>query len=72
MSINSREKRLVDKYGELLTAADLAEIFRYASAASVRKAHSAGRLPVDLHKFPHRRGLFATAESVAKALNQLC
>lgn len=71
MTPESREKRLRDKYGELLTVSELAEVLRYSSGASVRKAHAAGRLPVSLQKFPHRRGLFATAESVANALDQM-
>ena len=68
---DSREQRLRDKYGELLNVTELAEVLRYASGASVRKAHAAGRLPVVLRKFPNRRGWFATAESVASALDEM-
>jgi hypothetical protein len=71
MTVATREKRLLERYGELLTAADLAEVFRYSSDAAVRKAHAAGRLPVRLRKFPNRRGLFATARSVAVAITQI-
>ena len=71
MTIQSRENRLRNKYGELLTVDELAEVLRYSSGASVRKAHAAGRLPVVLRKFPNRRGLFATTESVAQALDQM-
>lgn len=67
----STASRIRAKYGEILTVNELAEVLRYASGASVRKAHSAGRLPVPLKKFPNRRGLFATAESVAAALDEL-
>jgi len=67
----SREQRLLEKYGEVLTPADLAEVLRYSSDAAVRKAHAAGRLPVPLRRFPNRKGLFATVESVAAAISQL-
>jgi len=71
VTTQSRENRLRNKYGELLTVDELAEVLRYSSGASVRKAHAAGRLPVALRKFPNRRGLFATTESVAEALDQM-
>jgi len=71
MTQASREQRLVQKYGEVLTPADLAEVFRYSSDAAVRKAHAAGRLPVPLRRFPNRKGLFATVESVVAAISQL-
>lgn len=71
MTESVREKRLLERYGELLTAADLAEVFRYSSDSAVRKAHAAGRLPVSLRRFPNRRGLFATVESVAAAISRL-
>ena len=62
---------MLEKYGEVLTPADLAEVLRYSSDAAVRKAHAAGRLPVPLRRFPNRKGLFATVESVAAAISQL-
>lgn len=71
MVAKSREERILDRYGELLTAADVAEVFRYSSAAAVRQAHAAGRLPVLLRQFANRRGWFASAASVVEALNQL-
>lgn len=71
MAVPSRESRLLNKYGELLNVNEVAEVLRYKSGASVRKAHAAGRLPVVLRKFPNRRGWFATAESVASALDEM-
>jgi hypothetical protein len=71
MAESVREKRLLERYGELLTASDLAEVLKYSSDAAVRKAHAAGRLPVPLRRFPNRRGLFATVESVAAAISRL-
>ena len=47
---------------------DIAEVFKYSSPSSVRKAHELGHLPVKLRKFPARRGYFATAHSVALAI----
>ena len=55
-------------YGLLLDVDDVVSVFRYSSGECVRKAHAAGRLPVNLGQFPERRGLFATAVEVADAL----
>jgi hypothetical protein len=59
---------LITRYGILLDVDDVACVFRYSSGECVRKAHAAGRLPVNLGQFPERRGLFATAVEVADAL----
>lgn len=59
---------LISHYGILLNVDDVARVLRYSSGECVRKAHAAGRLPVNLGQFPERRGLFATAVEVAKAL----
>ena len=68
---SEREQRLIAQYGEILSVKELAEVLKYASPASVRKAHELGHLPVKLRKFKHRRGFFATAKSVAAAIAEL-
>ena len=70
-ALSDREKRLITQYGEILSVKDLAEVFKYSSPGSVRKAHELGHLPVKLKKFENRRGFFATAKSVAAAIAQL-
>lgn len=57
-----------EKYGELLTIEEVAEVLKYRTVYAVKKAHSRGHLAVELKRFPNRRGLFATAESVAKCI----
>lgn len=63
-------EHLITHYGVLLSVEDIASIFRYASGECVRKAHAAGRLPIKLGSFPARRGLYATAFSVAQVIGQ--
>lgn len=70
-SSSDRLKALRDKYGELLTLEEIAEALKYRNVAAVRKAHSRGTLPVELKRFPHRRGWFATVEAVAQCIENL-
>ncbi len=70
-AISDREQRLISLYGEILSVKELAQVFKYSSPGSVRKAHELGHLPVKLKKFRNRRGFFATAKSVATAIAQL-
>ena len=67
----SREQEIRARYGEILTVGDLAEILKYPSAQALRKAHSRGRLPIKLLRFPNRKGYFATAKMVAEVLDSL-
>jgi len=67
----SRENNLRERYGELLTLADLADLFRYPSSQALLKARSRGQLSVPLIKFPNRRGWFATARAVAEFLDRI-
>lgn len=70
--LSNRELALRERYGELLTLADIAEVLRYPSEQAVRRAHARGLLPVELVRFPgRRRGLFATARTVAALLDEL-
>jgi|GEM_PF-2122127 hypothetical protein len=59
------------KYGELLTTEEIAAVFKYRSAAAVRKAHSRKSLPVRLYKFVGRSGYYAKAEDVANCLDRM-
>ena len=67
-----RTQRYLARYGDLLTLDDLAAILKYPSPQAVRKAHSRGRLPVNLFKLPNRRELFASTLAVVAVLNQEC
>ena len=60
-----------NKYGELLTLEEVAEVFRYKTVAAVRKAHSRKTLPVNLYRFKGRAGYFARAEEVACSLENM-
>lgn len=59
------------RYGELLTTEEVAEVFKYRSAAAVRKAHSRRSLPVRLYKFIGRSAYYAKAEEVADCLDKM-
>lgn len=60
-----------DTYGELLDLAQVADVFKYATIDAVRKAYSRGSLPVKLYKFQRKEGLFAKADEVAKAIENM-
>lgn len=68
---DSRFRYITSRYGLILSLEDIADIFHYPSMQAVRKAHTRGTLPVKLKTFPGRRGMFATAESVAEAIENL-
>lgn len=67
----NREEQLIERYGQLLTLKDLTDVLRYPSTQALRKAHARGSLPIDLVRFPHRRGCFATARAVAALLEAI-
>lgn len=69
--LRSRESDLLERYGELLTLAELANVFRYPSSQALLKARARGQLTLPLIKFPHRRGWFATARTVANYLDRI-
>jgi len=71
LEYKERKQRLIAQYGEILSVKEIAEVFKYSSPSSVRKAHELGHLPVKLKKFPERRGQYATASSVAHAIGWL-
>jgi hypothetical protein len=71
LRVKEHELVLSDRYGSLLTLADLATILRYPSVQAVRQARLRGCLPVDVFQLPGRRGWFASAQSVARLLAEL-
>jgi hypothetical protein len=66
-----REDNLRQRYGEVLTITDLADLFRYPSSQALLKAKARGQFLVPLIKFPKRRGWFATARAVAEFLDSM-
>jgi len=62
------EQRIIDKYGEILTTKEIAEVLRFPTADAVTKAHQQGRLPISLTQFSGRRGFYTSAACIAKAL----
>lgn len=59
---------LARTYGSLIHVRDLAKVLGFSSAASLREAHSAGRLQIPLFKMTGRRGWFAYAGDVGAFL----
>lgn len=68
---DDRLKRLLQKYGELLTLKELAAVLRYPSVGAIRTAAHRGRLPVRLYQFSQKRGKYAKTEEVAACLNAM-
>jgi len=66
-----RIEAIREKYGELLSLDDVAEIFKYNSVAAVRKAHSRGTLPVHLYRFPNKSGFYAKSDEVADSIEKM-
>lgn len=62
---------LKKRYGVLMTLDEVAEVFRYKSAASARKAHSRGHFPVKLYRFENKSGYYARVEEVIDCLNNM-
>lgn len=62
---------LTQRYGQLLTLDEVAEVLRYPSVQAARKAHSRGQLPIRLFHIGPRRGLFASAGAMADYLWRL-
>lgn len=67
----SRLTAVREKYGELLSLEEVAEVLKYKTVSALRKAHSRGTLPVELKRFPNRRGWFATAQSITDCIDEL-
>lgn len=43
-------RRLLDRYGELMTAGELAELLRYRNALTLKRAIASDRVPLQLVK----------------------
>lgn len=56
---------LIARYGELVSAKDLAELLAYRTPAAFRKARQRKRLPVPTFQIAARRGVFARTREVA-------
>ena len=50
----SLEDRLVEQFGELIEAGELAKLLRYRSALTLKRAIDAGRIPLQLAKVGQR------------------
>ena len=68
-TIGGRKERLFSRYGELVSAAELARLLKFPTADALRKAHERGQLPISVVRMPGRRGLFASTWSVARFLD---
>jgi len=66
-----RSQHILEKYGQLLTLEEVAEVLRYSSVDAVRQASSRGTLPVTLKRFPGRRATFVLAEDVIECLESM-
>lgn len=69
-----QERRLgefLERYGELMTAAELVRIFRFPSARAFRRAVQNGIFPVPIVQVPGRRGRFAETRDVVAWLEGL-
>ncbi len=62
---------LREKYGQLLTIEEVAEVLRYRTVAAVRKAHARKTLPISLYRFNGRSGYLARADEVAACIEKM-
>jgi hypothetical protein len=70
-TVTERLVYLRDRYGEILTLEEVAEVFRFKTVAAARKAHERKTLPVALYRFKGRSGYFARAPEVAESLENM-
>lgn len=69
MAFDEMHAMLIREYGGVLDTATTARLMGYPSADAVREARLQKRLPIEMFRLPHRRGWFASAESVARWLS---
>lgn len=62
---------LRQRYGELLTLAELAPLLRYPSVGALHKARHRNKLPLPLVQMPPRKRWYATVDAVAELLCRL-
>lgn len=64
--VNDLESELLDRYGPILSAQQLASIFAYPTLAAFRQAVTRGTVPVPVFSIEKRRGKYALAKDVAR------
>lgn len=62
--------QFVQKFGPILSSAELVKALGYKSTAAYRQAVTRDTVPVPLFQIPNRRGRFALARDVAIWLSQ--
>lgn len=70
MSRSSTFQMLVESHGFILSAGATAKALGFATTDALRFARAGGRLPIQMFLVEGRRGWFASAEDVAKWLNE--
>lgn len=71
MAFGDMHALLLREYGGVLDTAATAQVMGYPSADALREARLQKRLPIEMFRIPHRRGWFASAESVARWLSSV-
>lgn len=70
-NIDSHLNALRYRYGELLSLAEVATVFKYKNVFSARRAFSRGNFPVPLYRFPSKHGWYAKTIEVAQCIDRL-
>lgn len=65
------QKRLHDKYGDLMRLDEVATELKYPSVDAVRKSLSRGVLDLPVVRIPQRRGSFIKTKEVVNYLNKI-
>jgi hypothetical protein len=65
---SERAAALRQRYGELLTLAELAQLLKYPSVGALHKARFRNKLPLQLVQMPPRKRWYATVDAVAELL----
>lgn len=65
------QKRLHDKYGDLMCLEEVANELKFPSADAVRKSLSRGVLVLPIVKIPQRRGSFVKTKEVVNYLKSI-
>lgn len=70
-SENTHLEYIRGRYGELLNLNEVAEVLKYKSAGSVRKALSRKTLPVKLYRFPNKAGWYAKSTEISECIKDM-
>lgn len=68
---SERAAALRQRYGELLTLGELAQLLKYPSVGALHKARFRNTLPLPLVQMPPRKRWYATVDAVAELLYRL-